>query len=91
MQAIQHIYAPEQQDLSAGGPGDSNTAQHLGRDLQHQYEMQGKRKLIKEASAEVQKHPKWRRALKEGGIELIKFLCAPIGIPLEMARVYWEE
>jgi hypothetical protein len=51
----------------------------------------GQEKLIKEARAEVQKHPKWRRALKEGGIELIKLLCGPIGIPLEMARVYLEE
>jgi hypothetical protein len=51
----------------------------------------GQEKLMKDLGQEVQKHPKWRRALKEGGIELIKVLCAPIGVPLEMARVYLEE
>jgi uncharacterized protein YjbI with pentapeptide repeats len=90
VQSIQHIYAPEQQDLSAA----AQEIQALLNTLAETYNTStnaGQEKLIKEASAEVQKHPKWRRALKEGGIELIKVLCGPIGIPLEMARVYLEE
>ncbi|MGD1929906.1 MAG: pentapeptide repeat-containing protein [Leptolyngbyaceae cyanobacterium] len=51
----------------------------------------GKEKLMEQLGQEVKRHPKWRRALKEGGIELIKVLCAPIGVPLEMARIYLEE
>lgn len=51
----------------------------------------GKEQLMKQLGKEVEKHPTWRRALKEGGIELIKVLYAPIGIPLEMARVYLED
>jgi hypothetical protein len=90
MQAIQHIYAPEQQDLSAA----AQEIQTLLNTLAETYNTStnaGQEKLIKEASAEVQKHPKWRRALKEGGIELIKLLFPPIGIPLEMARVALED
>lgn len=51
----------------------------------------GKEKLMKELGQEVKQHPKWQCALSEGGIELIQALCAPIGIPVEMARVYLEE
>jgi len=44
-----------------------------------------------EAGGEIKKHPKWRQTLKAGGIKLLKQLCEPISILLEMARVYLEE
>jgi hypothetical protein len=90
MQSIQHIYAPEQKDLSEA----AKEIQALLTTLAETYNTTaaaGQENLMKDLSQEVKKHPKWRRALKEGGIELIKVLCAPIGIPLEMARVYLEE
>lgn len=90
MQNIQHIYAPEQEDLSEA----AKEIQMLLNTLSETYNTTtnaGKSELMKELGQEVEKHPKWRRALKEGGIELIKVLCAPIGVPLEMARVYLED
>lgn len=51
----------------------------------------GKEKLMNELGNEVKKHPKWQRTLKEGNIELIKLLFPPVGILLEMARVYLED
>lgn len=90
MQNIQHIYAPEQKDLSEA----AKEIQTLLNTLAETYNTTtdtGKEKLMKELGQEVKQHPKWRRALKEGGIELIKVLCAPIGVPLEMARVYLED
>ena len=87
MQAVQHNYAPEQQNLSEA----AKEIQALLKTLSDTYNTNtdaGKEKLIQEVGEEVKKHPKWRRALKEGGIELVKVLCAPIGVPLEMARVY---
>ncbi|PZO39974.1 MAG: hypothetical protein DCF17_12655 [Shackletoniella antarctica] len=90
VQSIQHIYAPEQQDLSKA----AKEIQTLLNTLAETYNITtdaGKEKLMAELGNEVEKHPKWRRALKAGGIELIKVLFSPIGIPLEMARVYLED
>lgn len=90
MQNIQHIYAPEQQDLSEA----AKEIQILLNTLAETYNTNtdaGKEKLMNELDNEVKKHPKWRRALKEGGVELIKLLFPPAGIPLEMARVYLED
>jgi len=90
VQSIQHIYAPEQQDLSKA----AKEIQTLLNTLAETYNITtdaGKEKLMAELGNEVEKHPKWRRALKAGGIELIKVLFPPIGIPLEMARVYLED
>lgn len=90
MQAVQHNYAPEQQDLSEA----AREIQALLNTLAETYNTTtdaGKEQLMKELGKEVKRHPKWRRALKAGGIELIKVLCAPIGVPLEMARVYLED
>ncbi|MBW4458895.1 MAG: pentapeptide repeat-containing protein [Nodosilinea sp. WJT8-NPBG4] len=89
VQSIQHIYAPEQQDLGEA----AQEIQKLLNTLAETYNTTtdaGKEQLMKQLGKEVEKHPKWRRALKVGGIELIKVLCAPIGVPLEMARVYLE-
>lgn len=89
-QTIQHIYAPEQEDLSKA----AKEIQSLLNTLSVTYNTtteSDQEKLMKELRQEIEKHPKWRRALKEGGIELIKVLCAPIGVPLEIARVYLEE
>ena len=90
MQSIQHIYAPEQQDLSEAAQEIQKLLNTLAETYNTTSET-GQAKLMKELGEEIEKHPKWRRALKEGGIELIKVLCAPIGIPLEMARVYLED
>ncbi len=90
VQSVQHIYAPKQQDLSEA----AKEIQALLNTLAETYNTTtdaGKEQLMKEFDKEVEKHPKWRRALKAGGIELIKVLCAPIGVPLEMARVYLED
>ena len=90
MQNIQHNYAAERQSLS----GAAKEIRDLLDTLAEAYNTPtaaGQGLLMKQFDQEVQKHPKWRRALKEGGIELIKVLCAPIGVPLEMARVYLEE
>lgn len=90
MQNIQHIYAPEQQDLSEAAKEIQSLLSTLAKTYNTTTEA-GQEKLMKELGQEIKQHPKWRRALKEGGIELIKVLCAPIGVPLEMARVYLEE
>ncbi|MGD1943464.1 MAG: pentapeptide repeat-containing protein [Leptolyngbyaceae cyanobacterium] len=89
VQNIQHIYAPEQQDLREA----AKEIQALLNTLAETYNTTtdaGQEKLMQDLGSAVEKHPKWRRALKEGGIELIKVLFAPIGVPLEMARVYLE-
>ncbi|MEM9119792.1 MAG: hypothetical protein AAGD09_18190 [Cyanobacteria bacterium P01_F01_bin.56] len=90
MQNIQHNYASERHSLSDAAKEIRDLLDTLAQDYNTTTET-GQEKLMKELGQEVQKHPKWRRALKEGGIELIKVLCAPIGVPLEMARVYLEE
>jgi transposase len=90
MQNIQNNYASERHNLSDAAKEIRDLLDTLAQDYNTTTET-GQEKLMKDLGQEVQKHPKWRRALKEGGIELIKVLCAPIGVPLEMARVYLEE
>jgi len=90
VQSIQHIYAPEQQDLSEAAQEIQALLNTLS-DIYNTTTDAGKEQMMKEVGKEVEKHPKWRRALKAGGIELIKVLCVPIGVPLEMARVYLED
>ena len=90
VQSVQHIYAPEQKDLSEAAKEIQALLETLAKTYNTTSDT-GKEKLMQELSAEVEKHPKWRRALKEGGIELAKVLFPPIGVPLEMARVYLDE
>ncbi|MEM6432270.1 MAG: pentapeptide repeat-containing protein [Cyanobacteria bacterium P01_D01_bin.115] len=90
MQNIQHNYASERQSLS----GAAKEIRDLLDTLSETYNTTtdtGQGLLMKQFDQEVEKHPKWRRALKEGGVELMKLLFPPISIPWEMAMVYLEE
>ena len=38
----------------------------------------------------VQQKPRVQKILIEGGIELLKLICPPLGIPIEMGRTWLE-
>ena len=87
---IQHNYASERQSLS----GAAKEIRDLLDTLAETYNTTtdaGQGLLMRQFDEEVEKHPKWRRALKEGGVELMKLLFPPISIPWEMAMVYLED
>ncbi|MGG6240125.1 pentapeptide repeat-containing protein [Nodosilinea sp. AN01ver1] len=70
IQSVQHIYAPEQQDLGEAAKEIQNLLNTLAETYNTTTDA-GKEQLMKELCKEVEKHPKWRRALKAGGIEVI--------------------
>jgi hypothetical protein len=46
--------------------------------------------FVNEFNQVVKKIPRVREILLAGGIELIKLLCPPLGIPIEMGRKWLE-
>lgn len=46
--------------------------------------------FVTQVNEEIQTNSRLRNMLIEGGIELIKILCPPLGIPIEMGRKWLE-
>jgi hypothetical protein len=46
--------------------------------------------FLAQVDAEIKKNSRLRNILIAGGIELIKILCPPLGIPIEMGRKWLE-
>ncbi|NCR53224.1 MAG: hypothetical protein GPJ10_07260 [Microcystis aeruginosa L211-07] len=49
-----------------------------------------KQTFVAQVDAEIQKNSRLRSILITGGIELIKILCPPLGIPIEMGKKWLE-
>lgn len=49
-----------------------------------------KQTFVAQVDAEIQKNSRLRSILITGGIELIKVLCPPLGIPIEMGKKWLE-
>jgi len=49
-----------------------------------------KQTFVAQVDAEIKKNSRLRSILITGGIELIKILCPPLGIPIEMGKKWLE-
>jgi hypothetical protein len=91
----QHNYAPEQRQNLAEAAAE---IQQLFKQLEETYptatEEEKETALAIRVQQEIKRNPTFkarlRNALKEGGIEALKVLFAPIGIPIEMVRGWIE-
>ncbi|MEG3435999.1 hypothetical protein V0288_02610 [Pannus brasiliensis CCIBt3594] len=86
--SVQHNYAPPQNlaesareiqellaQLSRTYPTDTDTEKEI---------------FVAQVNEEVKKNSRLRSILLVGGIELLKILCPPLGIPIEMGRKWLE-
>jgi uncharacterized protein YjbI with pentapeptide repeats len=91
----QHNYAPEQRQNLAEAAAE---IQQLLKQLEETYpsatEEEKETALAIKVQQEIKRNPTFkarlRNALKEGGIEALKVLFAPVGIPIEMVRGWIE-
>jgi len=95
MKSIQHNYAPEQkQTLAEAAAEIQKLIQQLEETNPTATVAEKQSALAIEIQQEIKRNPNFkvrlRNALKEGGIEALKVLFAPIGIPIEMARGWIE-
>ncbi|MEQ8536146.1 MAG: hypothetical protein RIB93_01570 [Coleofasciculus sp. D1-CHI-01] len=94
---LQHFnnYAPEQkQTLAQAAAEIQQLLEQLKQTYPNATETERQSALVVTLQQEIKHNPTFRtrlrNALKEGGIEALKVLFAPIGIPIEMVRGWVE-
>ncbi|NEP00737.1 MAG: hypothetical protein F6K58_19140 [Symploca sp. SIO2E9] len=88
-------YAPEQrQNLADAAAEIQQLLQQLEQTYPHASAIEKQSALAVTLQQEIKQNPTLRarlkNALKEGGIEALKLVCAPIAIPIEMVRGWIE-
>ncbi|NEP10066.1 MAG: hypothetical protein F6K14_07580 [Symploca sp. SIO2C1] len=91
----QHNYAPEyKQNLAEAAAEIEQLLKQLDTTYSTATEAEKQSAVVITVQQEIKQNPTFktrlRNALKEGGIEALKVLFAPIGIPIEMARGWIE-
>ncbi len=92
---IQHNYAPEhKQNLAEAAKEIQQLLDQLSQTYPTTTEREKQAVVNQAIEQAIKRNPTFkarlRNALKEGGIEALKVLFAPIGIPIEMARGWIE-
>jgi len=92
---LQHIHNQAQkQTLAEAAAEIQNLLKQLDQTYPNATDTERQKALAITLQQEIKKNPTFRtrlqNALKEGGIEALKVLFAPIGIPIEMVRGWIE-
>jgi hypothetical protein len=86
--AVQHNYATPQ-NLAESAQEIQQLLSQLAQTYPTNTEAE-KEIFLAQVDAEIKKNSRLRNTLIAGGIELIKILCPPLGIPIEMGRKWLE-
>ncbi|AFZ04643.1 hypothetical protein [Calothrix sp. PCC 6303] len=88
---IQHNYAPEQkQSLADAAKEIQDLLNQLAQTNPTTTEYEKQLLLVNKFNEEVKTNSRIRDTILVGGIELIKMLCPPLGIPIEMGKKWLE-
>jgi hypothetical protein len=86
--AVQHNYATPQ-NLAEAAQKIQQLISQLTQTYPTNTEVE-KQTFVAKVDAEIKKSSRLRTILITGGIELIKILCPPLGIPIEMGKKWLE-
>jgi hypothetical protein len=86
--AVQHNYAT-QQNLTEAAQEIQQLLAQLSQTYPTNTETE-KQIFVAQVDEEIKSNSRLRSILIAGGIELIKILCPPLGIPIEMGRKWLE-
>jgi hypothetical protein len=86
--AVQHNYATPQ-NLAEAAQEIQQLISQLTQTYPTNTEVE-KKFFVAQVDAEIKKNSRLRTILITGGIELIKILCPPLGIPIEMGKKWLE-
>ena len=86
--AVQHNYATPQ-NLAEAAQEIQQLISQLTQTYPTNTEVE-KQTFVAKVDAEIKKNYRLRSILITGGIELIKILCPPLGIPIEMGKKWLE-
>ncbi|MBE9244988.1 hypothetical protein IQ223_10710 [Microcystis aeruginosa LEGE 00239] len=86
--AVQHNY-PTPQNLAEAAQEIQQLISQLTQTYPTNTEIE-KQTFVAQVDAEIKKNSRLRSILITGGIELIKVLCPPLGIPVEMGKKWLE-
>jgi hypothetical protein len=86
--AVQHNYATPQ-NLAEAAQEIQQLISQLAQTYPTNTEIE-KQTFVAQVDAEIKKNSRLRSILITGGIELIKVLCPPLGIPVEMGKKWLE-
>jgi len=86
--AVQHNYATPQ-NLAEAAQEIQQLISQLTQTYPTNTEVE-KQTFVAQVDAEIKKNSRLRSILITGGIELIKILCPPLGIPIEMGKKWLE-
>lgn len=87
----QHNYAPEQkQTLAEAAAEIQQLLEQLAKSYPTITENEQQVFVTQFDNQVVKQQPRVQSILIEGGIELLKFICPPLGIPIEMGRTWLE-
>ena len=86
--AVQHNYATPQ-NLAEAAQEIQQLISQLTQTYPTNTEIE-KQTFVAQVDAEIKKNSRLRSILIPGGIELIKVLCPPLGIPVEMGKKWLE-
>ncbi|WP_287735287.1 HEAT repeat domain-containing protein [Microcystis sp. M113S1] len=86
--AVQHNYATPQ-NLAEAAQEIQQLISQLTQTYPTNTEVE-KKIFVAQIDAEIKKNSRLRSILITGGIELIKILCPPLGIPIEMGKKWLE-
>ena len=88
---IKHEYAPEQkQNLAEAASEIQQLLNQLAKSHPTRTKDEKQVFVTQFDSQVVQQKPQVQKILIEGGIELLKLICPPLGIPVEMGRAWLE-
>ncbi|MCZ8065764.1 MAG: hypothetical protein ACK5QJ_19540, partial [Microcystis sp.] len=86
--AVQHNYATPQ-NLAEAAQEIQQLISQITQTYPTNTEIE-KQTFVAQFDAEIKKNSRLRSILIPGGIELIKVLCPPLGIPIEMGKKWLE-
>jgi len=85
---IQHNYAPSQ-NLSEAAQEIQQLLTQLS--LNYPTDTEAEQQIFaNQVEQQIQNNPRFRAMFIDGGIELIKLVCPPLGIPIEMGKKWLE-